>query len=419
MSSVLGSTLTSTTVAVATSTSSTAASAAPTFLFQTIGEMYTCGAAVVSWAYAGSSTQLSLNISNINVSQQAPLSASTAAASSTQALKRQYNGYDNSYLPPINVLVASNLNPSSGNWTWTSVTVPQGWYHILANVQDVVQSNSSSFFVLNGTNTNCITQFAVSSSPSSNLPDSPSVSPSPISATSSGHSHVGAIAGGIIGGIIFFAAAFSAFLYYFLRRRYRYPRSRNEDDGDIRRWSALGIGKSRHTSYARSSVQKAHAALPTLEADQTFLGSDDTAVHEKAIAAGYAIPAQPQRYSRSNRASTQTRSSNGRASNPDPPSRRPSQNAGTGEVIQLERANTFGGGARRKPPPRYDSADEPEVKGSGTSSSRTTLESSHGNTNALDNGNVGGTHLLQHQSSFGAMRPMHVLIPDPPPSARS
>jgi hypothetical protein len=166
-------------------------------------------------------------------------------------------------------------------------------------------------------------------------------------------------------------------------------------------------------------VQKAHAALPILEADQTFLGSDDTAVHEKAIAAGYPMPAQPQRYSRSNRASTQTSSSNGRASNPDPPSRRPSQNAGTGEAIQLERANTFGGGARRKPPPRYDGADEPEVKGSGTSSSRTTLESSHGNTNALDNGNVGGTHLLRHQSSFGAMRPMHVLIPDPPPSARS
>jgi len=380
---------------------------------------------VVSWGYAGPSAQLSFNISNINVSQQAPLPVSTATAASIIPLqtggatvKRQNNGYGNSYLPAINVLVASKLDPSSATWTWPSVTVPQGWYQMLANVQDVVQSTSSPFFVMNGTNTNCVPQYAViSTSPSTSV--SPSSSPSAISAASSGHSRTGAVAGGIIGGIAFFAAATAAFIYCFLRRRYRYPRSRNEGDGNIPPWSSLGIGQSPHSSYARSSVQKVHAALPTLEADQTFLASDEevsTVGHEKAAAAAAAGYPMPLRRSQSNRTSAQTNSSAGRASNPEPLARRGS--AGTGEVIQLERANTFGGGSRRKPPPRYDGPDETGVKGNGTSSSRTTLESTRGSTNAHGNGNMGGTHVLQHQSSFGAMRPMHVMIPDPPPAAR-
>ncbi|KAI0253372.1 hypothetical protein BJV78DRAFT_205785 [Lactifluus subvellereus] len=419
MADLPGSTLATTTVAVATPTS---ANTAPTFIFQPVGEMFTCGMTMVRWGYVGASAQLSLNISNINVSQQAPLPVSTASSIIPQpGAKRQYNGYGNSYLPAINVLIASKLDPSSASWTWPSVTVPQGWYQMLANVQDVVQSTSSPFFVMNGTNTNCIPQYDVSSS-STNVPVSPSPSPSAVSAASSGHSHTGAIAGGIIGGIAFFAAAFAALLYCFLRRRYQYPRSRSEGDGNVHRWSLpVGMGNSRHSSYARTSLQKAHAALPTLEADQTFLASDEevsTVEHEKAVAAGYPMPAHPHPHSQSNRGSTQTNGSYGRASNPELPARQGSHNAGTGEVILLERANTFSS-TRRKPAPRYDGPDETGVKGNGTSSSRTTLESIRGNTNARGNGNMGGTHVLQHQSSFGAMRPMHVMIPDPPPPAHS
>jgi hypothetical protein len=406
--------------AVATQTISAAANPTPPFVFQAVGEMYTCGMTTVSWGYPGPEAPLSLNISNINVSQQAPVTTASASAAVTQLAKRQannFNGYDGSYLPPINVRVGSDLSPSSGNWTWSSVTVPQGWYQMLANIQGTAQSTSNSFFVQNGTNTKCIPQYAASTSPS-NTTVPPSASPSNNLSTSSGHSHVGAIAGGVIGGIAFLAAAFSTLLYCFLRHRRQYARSPMDASGNGRRWSALGIRKSRHSSYARSSLQKAHAGLPTLEADQTVLGSDEeisAAGHEKVVDAASDYPAVPHfdPISHPNRASTQTNNSTGRVSNPELPTRRRSQNAGTGEAIQLERANT---GTRRKPVPRYEDAIATEADGNAGSSSHTTLDSIHGNANGHDN-STGNTNVLRHQSSFGAMRPMHVMIPDPPPTA--
>ncbi|KAH9974653.1 hypothetical protein BGW80DRAFT_1251383 [Lactifluus volemus] len=370
--------------AVATQTSSAAANAAPTFLFQAVGEMYTCGMTTVSWGYAGPKAPLSLNISNINVSQQAPvIPALTSAALQTavaRLAKRQdnnnYNGYGGSYLPKINLRVGSDLDPSSGTWTWSSVIVPQGWYQMLANMQGTAQSTSNSFFVQNGTITNCIPQYAVNASPS-NTTVPPSASPS--TNASSGHSHVGAIAGGLIGGIAFLAAAFSALLFCFLRHRRRHSRSPMDASGNGR-WSALGIGKSRHSSYARSSLQKAHAGLPTLEADQTILGSDEeisAASHEKVVDAASDYPTVPHfdPLAHPNRTSTQTNNSTGRVSNPELPTRRRSQNAGTREAIPLERANT---GTRRKPVPRYEDTIETEADGNAGSSSHTTLDSIHG-----------------------------------------
>jgi hypothetical protein len=411
---------------------STAAPATPTpaFVFQTVGEMYTCGSTTVRWGYTGPSALLSLNISNINVNQQPPLPVSSAAAASASSTapiidireahhaKRQNSGYGGSYLPPVDVVVASGLDPSSATWTWSAVNVPQGWYEILANVQGVIQSTSGSFFVQNGTNINCVPQYAVISSPSTNVPLSPSASPS-ANPVRSGGSHTGAIAGGIIGGIACLAAALSVLLFCFFRRRQRSRHNQNDEISNDNRWSVLGIGKSRHTSYARSSLQKAHADLPTLVADQAVKASDEelsTFGHEKAVAADYPMPPHYEPHSLSNRASAQTTGSNGRVFNPEPLARRGSYTAaGTVEVIPLERAHTIGGGTRRKPVPRYEDADEMGRKGNGdgTSSSRTTLESIHANPDGYDS--TGGTHVLQHQSSFGAMRPMHVMIPDPPP----
>jgi len=284
---------------------------------------------------------------------------------------------------------------------------------MLANIQGTAQSTSNSFFVQNGTITNCIPQYAANASPS-NTTVPPSASPSTNLSTSSGHSHVGAIAGGLIGGIAFLAAVFSALLFCFLRHRRQHSRSPMDASGNGR-WSALGIGKSRHSSYARSSLQKAHAGLPTLEADQT-VGSDEeisAASHEKVVDAASDYPAVPHfdPLTHPNRTSTQTNNSTGRVSNPELPTRRGSQNAGTREAIPLERANT---GTRRKPVPRYEDAIETEADGNAGSSSHTTLDSIHGNSNGQDN-SPGSTHVLRHQSSFGAMRPMHVMIPDPPP----
>ena len=424
---------------VATPVSSAApASTSSTFTFQTVGEMFTCGQTNVRWTYAGSTSPLTLNITNINVTQQSPLPLPTSATPQTSALatttagvarlKRQFNGYGGSYLPPINTILIAGIDPTLNNWTWTAVDVPQGWYQIYANVQNTVQATSSSFFVQNGTNTNCVVQFAntpsnaTSASSTSHVP----VATNSSSSVHSSHSNAGAIAGGVVGGIAFLAAIFAAF-FYWRRRRLSDSRYRDEDGGG-RRWSELPFRKSRS-----SNVQK---AAPGAEGDQTMIGSEEevsTVEHEKAVAAAQATaqippqlpPHQPQLPLRTQslRYSTQTTGSNGR--NPESPGSRASYSARPGEAIPLERTNTTGGSVchpRRKPAPRYEGAAEAEARYDGRSSSQTTLDFMPGNSISPDSTthilqhsvSPDSTHILQHKSSFGAVRPMHIMVTDPP-----
>src|SRR6266849_10700425 len=191
--------------------------------------MFTCGQTNVRWTYTGSSSPLTLNITNINVTQQAPLSSigpsstsqaslavTTASATSPSLLKRQFNGFGGSYLPSVNEILIAGIDPTVNNFTWTSVNVPQGWYQIFANVQNTVQATSSSFFVQNGTNTNCVPQYAVTdpSTSASSTSHVPVATGSPSSAQS-GHSHAGAIAGGVVGGLAFLGAVFAAIFFCF------------------------------------------------------------------------------------------------------------------------------------------------------------------------------------------------------------
>ncbi|KAH9059553.1 hypothetical protein EDB87DRAFT_765708 [Lactarius vividus] len=224
---------TSTTPTSASSTSSSvpASTTTPTLIFADINEMFTCGISPIRWGYSGPSVPMSLNITNLNVPQQAPLSTSSSnigtstsngTTSTTTSLiqpgvRRQYSGYGGSYLPDINEQLVTQWDPTTNIWTWLAVNVPQGWYQLLATVQDV-QAPSPTFFVQNG------------------------ASPSPVVGASSGHSHAGAIAGGVIGGIAFFAAALVAFLFWFLRRRS--DRSRGAENGHGQRWSAMALKRS-------------------------------------------------------------------------------------------------------------------------------------------------------------------------------
>jgi hypothetical protein len=354
-------------------------------------------------------------------SSQTPVS--TVSTGGALQLKRQFNGYGNSYLPPVNVILIAGIDPTANNWTWPSVYVPQGWYQLYANVQNTVQSTSSSFFVQNGTNTNCVVQYAPAPSTpahSSSTTAVPAATNSSTSAAASSghHSNAGAIAGGVIGGIAFLAAAFVAFLYWYLRRRSSRSQFHDEDNGS-RRWSELAfVRKSRPGNSTRSSTQK---APPAVEGDQTIIGSEEeisTVGHEKAIAAApptfQPSPNQPTR-TQSLRASTQT---NGSYRTPESPGARASYGSRPGEAIPLERSNTAGGSVtvpRRKPAPRYEGAAGAEVRRDGRSSSQTTLDfTPHGNS---ANGSPDSVHVLQHKSSFGAVRPMHVMTTDPPTRA--
>jgi len=429
-----------------TSTSSAApASTSASFVFAQIPEMYTCGLATVRWTYVGNPGPLTLNISNVNVPQQAPLSSSTtssstsaaspsASAGSTSAgaapvvMRRQFNGYGGSYLPSVNTILIAGIDPTAGNWTWNGngVDVPQGWYQMLAYVQGALHTSSSSFFVQNGTNTNCVPQY-VNGSPSTQSPlsTSTSTSPSAIVATPSSHSHVGAIAGGVVGGVAFLAAAIVAFLYLCVRRRE--ARSRRSGGGGGRggrRWSELSFRKLRRGSDGTVSLRKNQ---PGLEPEQTFVGSDEEISalgHEKvvaAVAANQPSSVLPRSgYTPSPRGSTQ--SNNRTTSNQGaPPVRRASYSyrPSTAEAIPLERTNTTGGGSRRKPAPRYEGDDVAvAAERDGHSSSRTTLDAAHANP-PHSNGATSSDHVLKHQSSFGAMRPMHVMMADPPAPAHS
>jgi hypothetical protein len=417
---------------VSTSSSAAPASTSPSFVWHPVGEMFTCGQTNVRWIYTGTSSPLTLNITNINVTQQAPLSsigpsstsssASAVAVSATSSAlaRRQFNGYGGSYLPSVNEFLIAGIDPAANNFTWTNVNVPQGWYQIFANVQNTVQATSASFYVQNGTNTNCVPQYAAGVPVPSTGADSSSTSPVPVatgspSSAQSSHSHAGAIAGGVVGGLALLGVVIALFIC-FARRRSRGTRLRDEDGG--RRWSELSFRKLRSGISTRSSMQK----TSNINHEQTIIGSDEeisTVGHEKAIAAAVASahpPQQPVR-SQSFRTSTQTSGSyrDGRvAHNPEQLGSRASFGAHPGEAIPMEHTNLQHSPSvtspRRKPAPRYDGAAEAAER-DGRSSSQTTLEPVQGNS---ANGSPDSVHILQHKSSFGAVRPMHVMMSDPP-----
>ena len=424
---------------VSTSSSAAPASTSASFVWQPIAEMFTCGQTNVVWNYTGSPSPLTLNITNINVTQQAPLSsigpsstisqttsspAASVSATSPSLGGRQSNGYDGSYLPVVNEYLIAGIDPAANNFTWTSVNVPQGWYQIYADVQNTVQATSSSFFVQNGTNTACVPQFLLGA-PSTITADSSSSTSPPVATSSpsthSSHSNAGAIAGGVVGGIAFLAAAF-AVIFFCLRRRPTRSRLRDEDGGG-RRWSELSFRKFRCGNNTRSSAQ---GTPPNLQAEQTIIESEEeisTVGHEKAMAAAQAsarpAPQQPAR-SNSLRTSTQTASSyrEGRVMNLERSGSGASYGGRPAEAIPMEHTHLQYSPSitspRRKPAPRYDGAAEVGDRG-GRSSSQTTLDPFPGGSN---NGSPDSVHILQHKSSFGAVRPMHVMVSDPPPSVR-
>ncbi|KAI0062699.1 hypothetical protein BV25DRAFT_1825212 [Artomyces pyxidatus] len=439
------------------------------FIWRPVNIMYTCGQTEVFWGYVGPSVPISLVITNVDVAQQAPPATSTGivpsplpgGAQPNNPRKRQ-SGYGGSYLPSISETLSSNVDPNLGNYTWPSVDVPQGWYQMQAIIPSSTITASSPFFVSNGTIVSCVRgadpapPSSVSSAvPSASSPTSTATSSSVAAIGGSSHSHAGAIAGGVVGGIAFLAAVLAALVYWFCRRRPSLARSTvvgAESGGD--KWAIAHKGQGgKRERQARESGQQALPAgthsqtssLGGLDNAQTPVGSDEdfgsTIGHEKVVAnrqtnalengAPTFVPYTPRAQKRTSSSSSVSnfgaQYSLGRTSSqrtvvhPEDAyvpraehGRRASYGSPrsyAGEVIPMERA-------RRKPVPRYTNAEFSDAptsygqgsidygtpeSGEGLESSRVTLESVHG---------------LQHQSSFGNMKPMHVIIPDMPPTGR-
>ncbi|KAH9054934.1 hypothetical protein EDB87DRAFT_1362731 [Lactarius vividus] len=234
MSQTVSSTPFSTTTSSTVQASNTAA---PTFQFAAIGEMCTCEVAEVQWTYSGPSAPMSFNITNVNVVQHAPLASSVTSTSQSMTnqiyaypsfaqvgvSRRQFSGYGGSYLPPVDEQLATQLDPLVGTWRWSSVNVPQGWYQMLATLQGVLTASSSSFFVLNDTNVDCILQFLPTSTSAVQITGT-TVASITTETTSKAVSHIGTVVGGIVGGVAAIILAIGAIAFVWRRRRRHHMR---------------------------------------------------------------------------------------------------------------------------------------------------------------------------------------------------
>ena len=196
--------------------------------------MFTCGASLVEWTYYGPEAPMSLNVTNVDVAQLAPLSSSSATMN-------KYSDSDSVYFPLINKQIATQLDPLVGIWRWSSTSVPQGWYQILATVQGVLDASSPSFFVQNDTTVDCVLQ----SYPASSTPTpTPAVTvltktiiatqvPSTTPSSPKAISHTGAIAGGIAGGAAAVILVILMIAFARCRGRQDHMRRKNVDPSSL------------------------------------------------------------------------------------------------------------------------------------------------------------------------------------------
>jgi hypothetical protein len=224
---------------LAPSSASSAPSPSPVLFFHDIGQLTTCQPGVITWVYQGPPEDLVLLVTNSNVNQasQSPSSATAGAVRAGIDGRAERNARANP--GTITEALTTTTDPFGLNFTWQSVNVSQGYYAIVAAVPGF-STESSPFFVSNGTDTSCLTAStpspSASMSPSSTTP-APTSSPSQIpdqSEASSGSSHVAAIVGGVIGGVVAIFAAVGCLLLRLIKKR----SARGMSSGS-RRWGGL------------------------------------------------------------------------------------------------------------------------------------------------------------------------------------
>ena len=214
---------------VVTSTSS-AATVTPSAIltFNNINQLTTCTSTSITWFYLGPDSPMSLTVTNLNVPQSGSSSLSGASTSTVSPGMQ--------ILDTVTVKLASALNPTSLNFTWPSVNVPQGWYRLYAGIdsQSFIQT-SAAFFVSTGSNTSCLVTAASTSAPNPLSSSSTTTTPLLVSSSSS-PINTGAIVGIVIGslGLLFAVAA----MFFCFRRRYR-KRTTKGGGGGLKGWSGL------------------------------------------------------------------------------------------------------------------------------------------------------------------------------------
>ncbi|KAG1887653.1 hypothetical protein F4604DRAFT_1717949 [Suillus subluteus] len=209
---------------VMTSTASALApSSTPTQLtINAVKNMTTCAPGVITWIYNGSSPNILLSITSINVLDPFP---------QLDLTHRQNTAGQ------ISVTLA-NTSAILNSWTWPQVDQPQGWYIIEGSVASL-DASSTAFFISNGSDTAC-------------LLSSPSSSPGPTSAatTSSMTLSVGEIVGIVVGSLAGLVFLVLSIAYYLCRQRRSPTRGSKPKQSVGRRWSSLRSNDSAARSLA-------------------------------------------------------------------------------------------------------------------------------------------------------------------------
>lgn len=220
---------------VMTSTASalTPSSTPTQFTINAVKNMTTCAPGVITWTYNGSSPNILLSITSINVLDPYPQRDLTRR----QITARQIS------------VTLTNTSTTLNSWTWPQVDQPQGWYIIDGYVASL-NASSTAFFISNGSDTSCLF-----SSPSSSLGPT---STATVAETSSMTLSLGEIVGIVVGslaGLLFLVLAIA----YFLCRQRRSPTRGSKPKQSVRkRWSSLRSNDSAARSLAAGDSTHSH-----------------------------------------------------------------------------------------------------------------------------------------------------------------
>lgn len=185
--------------------------------------MTTCTSSSITWSYGGGNTNLTLAVTNLDVSQD------------LVQLDRRQN--------TAGVLVfqtLANVSAQAGSWAWPSVNLAQGRYQMQGEVGTLTVS-SMPFYIFNGSDISC-------------LPGAPSVSVVPVSHVSTSHTNKAAIIAGSVVGVIVGISLAVAIILIWLRRRKRPPARGGFIVRHMGRWGSLASNASgtrpKHSDFA-------------------------------------------------------------------------------------------------------------------------------------------------------------------------
>ncbi|PPQ74274.1 hypothetical protein CVT26_003898 [Gymnopilus dilepis] len=313
----------------------------PVFVFEPIPQAITCQPVTLSWFYNGPDGLVDFTATNVGVSQDEPAPPLTSSSSTTRGSFTGTDGKQRRAIPTgaanptysITLPIASNVDPTQqGDYIWSAVNIPQGWYQINATMPSQgYTSPSRAFFVHSGNDVSCIAVIPTSSSSSTTASSTSSSSLIPPSASSpavlpvAGASRVnpGAIAGAVIGGVILVAAVLAAWLC--LQRK-------SKGTGTLasrspRKWNGLSSVDSRaltstanpknYSSYRHQSRSESLGTIP-MGASEEAVGMEKSSIYGKynepldgpgvALAAMPVLPQHPR--SKANSRSYSVSSSN-------------------------------------------------------------------------------------------------------------